>query len=874
MIAYKNIFPHDFANLQYEKGFVHSIINSKDNLFEHEFDRIDDEIIELNKELERLRSSNVRSISILRAAYLDTNGIMVNGETESDYSDRVKFVEDVFKGKELRIRIDRYNIQSISLNDVTKTMESNPDYQQEKKVLEDIKEGNEAKIIDKLEKYNEEKRQVESKNLSELLNSNLIDPEINKYRDISNSEYNQLLNFLLIEGYIDENYQDYMNHFYPNDLRNNDKIFLRNLPFTIFTDPKLELKNLSSVVEILDVKDYSKLNILNYSLLEYLIKKEKLSETKNALATAKRNEKEDFVLQLYKLISSRTHSESEENVVFLINVLCSVWHEFYSTVIQDNPLGSTEYNDLLISFVFDGLTHLTSKDIEHQNRDSTLAEFINTNSQLLELLSEDIWITYGEIIVYNLETLEIKLNEIDHEKMYDRLSESIIENNLYELNYKNIEEIALFEEILPNKSKSSIWKFKQENLTRLMNSENDVLKARIKNNLNTYLNLYLSFSNHDTRDIEEIVLWVLNSNNVANKTKAEYIESMKYPVKDLKEIDNKDIWKILIKNGKVIPSIQNIVRYFQNDNNNWNEELIDFVNQVQRKIKVNYGDVIEEFNEIGFFKATLALDELSDDRYEDIIARSNYELTNDQFTIENLQNSKVELLLKHGMIAMNSTNLKNMRKNYQENLIDFIQSDIEGYLDLVTDQVNESEIIDLLNSNLSLENMDRILSTIGDSKKISLSEIKKDHPLMQTLIEIHLKETDKKLLFSDFNKFTQSVKKSIVKVAIENISIILDEKIDIDMELLKALLLSDMKISLKKDLVINSVDKLNFDDFLSLDSQLGLSEKFKKINLNKEPSYSDNPFNRSILEKLERSNIIKMKHINGKIRVSKITSSL
>ncbi|API88398.1 hypothetical protein BKP56_03380 [Marinilactibacillus sp. 15R] len=428
---------------------------------------------------------------------------------------------------------------------------------------------------------------------------------------------------------------------------------------------------------------------------------------------------------------------------------------------------SEESNNLLKGLVLDGLTYLNSNSEAYEKEKLVLVKFINQNSSLFENVSELTWNQFNENGIDKLKKMEIKLTKIDHEQMYGKLFESIIESDLYELNYENIEEIAIFEGILTDKS--DIEKFKHENLTLLMNSKNDILKTRIKKNLNEYLNLYLLFSNRDTYDIEENVLWVLNSKNVADTTKVEYIESMKHRVENLEEIDEHKTRETLIVNIKVISNIQNIVRYFQQSHKNWNEELINFVNQVQHKIKVDYDEVIEEFDEIGFFEATLALNELRDNRYEDIIGESNYKLTNDQFTIKNLQDNKISLLLKHGMISMNSTNLENIRENYRDILIDFIQSDIEAYLGLVTDQVSESEIIGLLNSNLSVENMDRILSTIGNSKKISLAEIKRDHPLMQTLIAKHLKESDKKILFSEFNQYIQSIKNYIVNIAIESV---------------------------------------------------------------------------------------------------------
>ncbi|GEL67926.1 hypothetical protein MPS01_20810 [Marinilactibacillus psychrotolerans] len=884
MVTYKNIFPRDFSQLQYGKGFIYSILNNKRDTYDQEKSIIDSEIFNLESELEELESSSLVSFDRLKETHLTTESILVDGESEDTYPTRMEYVRKVLEGKNLsKVKLKKYQNYSnlytkssepISLESLLKKMEDTPEYQQDKKIVEDIKNGKKVIVSSKIQDLKIKKKQVETQPLSEVFDSNHFEKELQGHEDIKNSGYYDLILFLLSNGYIDENYEDYMNYFYPNDLKREDKLFVRNLLSSSKGDPSKKLRNIESLIEILKNEDYKKVGILNFSLSEYIIDKKMENQFSTILSVARQNHNYKFVLDLYENLLKYNDEKGTENILFFTVTLFSTWKNFLSYAIKkyENKGISEERDNLLKDLVFDGLIYLNSDNEAYEKENSILVEFINQNSSLLENVSEATWNQFSENGITKLEKMEIKLTKINHEQMYNKLFKSIIKNDLYEFNYENIEEIALFEGIVPDRS--GIGKFKHESLTRLMNSENDILKARIKNNLNDYLNQYLLFSDCDTYDIEEYVLLVLNSNNVADKTKIKYIESMKYHVENLEEINNKKTRTALILNNKVVPNIQNIIRYFQKPDNNWNKELINFVNQVQHKIKVDYDEVIEEFDEIGFFEATLALNELRDNRYEDIIGESNYKLTNDQFTIKNLQDNKISLLLKHGMISMNSTNLENIRENYRDILIDFIQSDIEAYLGLVTDQVNESEIIGLLNSNLSVENMDRILSTIGNSKKISLAEIKRDHPLMQTLIAKHLKESDKKILFSEFNQYIQSIKNYIVNIAIESISIIIDENIDIDKELLKALLLSDMEISTKKDLVINKVDKLHFGDFLSLDSQLGLSEKFEKINLNKNPSYDDNPFNSSILERLVELNLIKKKHRNGKIFVSKLASSL
>lgn len=876
MIAYKNIFPRDFSELQYEKGFVYSVLNDKKIIFNQEKARIDNEIANLKDDLEKLELTSINSIEKLKETYLKTDSILVDGKMESHFSSRLEYVREILKGNKLsKETYTRYNgslyqklLENVSLSTLVKTMEDTLEYQKEKIIVEDIKNGEKIKIKDKIRLQKLNRTQVEVRSLSEMISEDLFEKMVDGYPEIQENDYHQLIGFLLIEGYLDENYEDYMNYFYDNDLKREDKQFLRNLYSNSDNKPEERLKNKRAILEILEVSDYKRKGILNYSLSLYLISHKKKDELNSVLSVASQHDNYEFVLKLYEEIFFDISVEKTYNLNLFFSTLCSVWSDFFSLIIKINSLKENDdtngNSEVLESFIFDGLIYLNAEDIDIQNSDKTLANYINHRSNLMVKVSEDNWDEFDKNGVPNLIHLDIQFNKLDHENLSHELMESIIKNNLYELNYENIEEIALNKGLLSDKSDNDT--FKHENLTRIMNSGIVALKDRIKKNMNEYLELYLSFSENDIRDDKESAISVLNNIDVDRKN--DYIESMNYHVDNLKEIDDDYLWTVLIEKNKVSPTIQNIVRYYHYSGDVWKQELINFVNNVQQEIKVNYKDVIAEFEKINFFKSTLSLNELSNSRYEDIIGKSNYKLNNDHFELEDLNDSKVNILMHHHIISMNTDNLNHIRAYHIDCLNTFIILNFDDYLELLTPKVNENEVVSLLNSELSIENQEKVLSKIGNSKKISMIGIRNNHQLAHIIIRDHLKNDDIKLIFGNFNGYDEKVKDQIVEVAIQNLQILLTE--EIVKELVIAILMSKIAFLKKRELLINKIALFNFEEIIFLEPKLYIQENFSKIITMKRPTYKDNEFNRCILGRLEKLNIIfPIKLKNGRIIVKR-----
>ncbi|API88395.1 hypothetical protein BKP56_03365 [Marinilactibacillus sp. 15R] len=201
MVTYKNIFPRDFSQLQYGKGFIYSVLNDKQGAFDQEKSKINSEISTLESELEALKSSRKASFEVLKETHLKTEGILVDGKSENTYPTRMAYVRDVLKGEKLSIvQLNQYRYQdtyrkssvTVSLDTLLKNMEATAEYQKDKKIVEDIQNGKKEKMAAKIQDLKIKRKQVEEQPFSKVFDDNQFGRKLEEHTDIKNNDYYDL----------------------------------------------------------------------------------------------------------------------------------------------------------------------------------------------------------------------------------------------------------------------------------------------------------------------------------------------------------------------------------------------------------------------------------------------------------------------------------------------------------------------------------------------------------------------------------------------------------------------------------------------------------------------------------------------------------
>lgn len=242
IVAYKNLFPRDFADLQLNQGFVYALFNKKDEFIKSEIMEIEKAIEGKQNRITLSQNEHLVSMRELNVAFADK---YLRNYSWSQYNDSnlSDFVMNYLRG------------------------DNKSEYMFRKQVLED-------KLHEKCDELNQEiinleQKIIEIKNrqLHQIITRDNIDTifsitstneigKVTEFNEIKSSEYFDLLKYLIRNGYIDETYADYMTYFYENSLSRIDKTFLRSVTDKKAKEYTYKLKNPKLVVSRLRLVDF------------------------------------------------------------------------------------------------------------------------------------------------------------------------------------------------------------------------------------------------------------------------------------------------------------------------------------------------------------------------------------------------------------------------------------------------------------------------------------------------------------------------------------------------------------------------------------------------------------------------------------------
>ncbi|WP_208561032.1 hypothetical protein [Marinilactibacillus kalidii] len=766
-------------------------------------------------------------------------------------------------------------------------MEQDDNYQQKKKLIEERDKGELENLRHSIENLQLEKKQTIVTPISELFDENIFKTKLNSedFKEIKNNEYYNLLSFLIKESFIDENYNSYMNYFYDNDLKKEDIIFLRELYAGKINEPEYELNSLESIIEILENEDYSRKGILNYSIFEFLLKKEaflneKSSKQINPLLHEKLLENIESILYV---------ASQEKNIKFILGldsylfynyrnegnidkrwyeILFTTWLDFCVDVIDYPTSVNISLKYTRMRLLFSALKYLDSKQIDVQNKNQKLKQYLEKNINILRILDDGDNNIIPVNLIKNLKSLNIEFVDIGIEFLDHELISMIIGNNFYELNYINLEKIAKFSGIISENS--DLESFRRKNLSYIMQSNNKPLKTRVSDNLNDYIKLYLEFSNGVIYDSDITMLHVLNDASVENKNS--YLKATKHRIENIKDVIDQSIWSILLENDSVQGNFANIVYYFIFSKKKWESELIEFVNRSHSEIQVNIEEISEESFEFEeFVDATIKLNDLDNDRYREIVGYGGHKITTLDKMPNDLPESKIETLIDCSVLPMRGDVLGYVRRHYPKHMTHFALHNIEGYMELINenyDEKYESELSSILNSNIITNTKKEILSKLDTKNKISIRNINIKSDILSIILDRHLKDSEIPTLFEVYSQYEFEVRYKILEIAKENIELMKSN--DCDKRLVIKVLKSDLDIKIRRSLFVTKISMMDYEDILNLVSTIDLSKAYEYLTTSAQMEFENTGINVVIINHLEKIGIISSQFLEDDFIIVKV----
>ena len=910
IIVYKNIFPEDYSltRLGLGQGVVHRIIESlikqRNSIYQNQMEQLDSEIQSKKDIIEMNETNHLKNINELDALYIKLPFHIYNNDYEFD--DRTK-ISDLntkklifnLKKNNYKVKRNYYSNDYINYKEYFDALKQDDEYKNRREELKIILDNKKSTLEEEIRKLEKQKLQLKSpKKIAEIIKlkqanhitiDNIFKDHIeeqteheqykSEYEKLSSSCYFPLLRTLIIQGYIDENYNDYTSFYDEQGLPQNDMLFLRNINERIVNDWQLELKKPDLVLKKLNSDNSGKFNelaVLNYSLLDHLLATGKTSYLSQFIHLLNSHREIDFIKQYFSrcytlLINNNTKYQLKYLGLFVKEInsqLCNIWESI-----------NKPYQRL---YLYLSLTHIQPNELENMNGKVALKNFIEKQNDFLYIDKE--WNRIFQLldetenhlskITDAFAIMNIQFKQIEHST--PELLALVEANNHYELNYVNVKYIL--------ENKYNLTNFDSHIIQTILSLSDDApIKLYFKRNPEP---LVLSIAKSDISiidDGEDTVLFILNYWDILPTIKTAYINKISLTIKLLEKVTNKGFWDILLKKQKVEYSANNIVHYFFNykfkeryEFRKINDQLADFINNDNENISPQQADLeklISDEDDLNlFFRQIILNPVLKPDKYSMLIAWFNGKCCSN-FNDTGVSKEKVSMLIQLKTISLGEEqDLDFIRKNYPENIQELIIHNFNDYINKLKNNpllVDQGEIISLLSEDLSLDEKLSLLPLT--SKPILIKNKNYSTELKKDILKNNFDVKDLNYITNKqfYNSTTDEIKQIIIHLCIKHQTEVLKYK-QIYYELLFELLkIKGFSRNDKYILLCNQINQLDikktYQAFKILEQAPKNKNLFSNLFIGKDQYFDNTTLNQNIMEELNQKWKLKYERKDGKI---------
>ena len=825
LVTYKNLFPRDFADFQLNKGFVHAIFSNKEKFCCKEIERINNEIQELE---ERIKNS------------------------EDELAVSLEELDDIRAAKYERADDGSY------WHNIDKTF-----LKWEKEQLPIRKQAVEDRAIDtqqllekQLKELKKQKKRISGRSISQIINRDNIDMifqitttnelgDVTDYNQIKKSEYFNLLKYLIRNGYIDESYSDYMTYFYENSLTLNDKTFLRSVNDKKAKEYSYNLDSPLLVVSNLIPEDFLQEETLNFDLLEYLLGSENNKEYLGNLAIQLQEKMQlEFISQYFAL--------NEKRVEF-VRWLNKQWTGLFSYTYKGRKLSK----EFLFLYSLYSVAYCSIDVLTEMNEEQVFSYFISNQEDFL--IDSD---CATDQMIDKLIDLDIKFETINPQSNTSLLT-GVYENNLYVINATNIRLFLSFAYQIDEKI------IQGHIMTAIMSKKDQPLCKYVCSNLNNTIEIINAMSTEGVDDDEEIILYILNSEQVNEETKEMYISLLKTVLHDLSKVMDENCRDNLLNRHLVDESAENICEYFSKQS--LTDVLIRFINEISNELDFSLVDYDENIIQ-QFAEYIQASNKIVDTHYRSIVSAQGKVLTD--FSTMDLDESKVKILIDECKLQMNISNLRHLRQCYPDCVLHFIEKNLSEYCEMMAQKYIEiDEVEEILTWDiLKIEDAKQLIDILPTTLKVI------DHDYSDDIIAYILGECfseDEFIpLLEKFFLYSAKVQNAIIELSDSRMNKVVESMENIDFNILKKILTSDnIQHTNKVILLCEIIKKYKPDRIKEALIIAGYEEVSKLLDNKTRPRISANNEHKQLLNALKDNRFIISYEFNEKSGIYSYTRS-
>ncbi|KRE69780.1 YobI family P-loop NTPase [Paenibacillus sp. Soil750] len=810
MIVYKNIYPSDFAKLQFNEGMVFTIFEKKNELIQKRINAINIDIGEVELKISRVEQESLNSIEDLTTAYLIAifgyhNNVTVYMDNSS-YNSAIHG-STLFSSIESarNIKVSRNgNTRNYSKEEILTVFNTRENYYLRQEAITN-KIDNRLNVLKvELQQLKELKEEVKLWSMIDIIQQSPFNDIFTE--DIANEK---LLVFLLRNGHIDETYHQYITYFYPGSLSIEDMRFIMSVKNQEILPSNYNLIKIQQLIEKLYANDFKRPEILNITLINFIIKNASEYTLFLKLIMVQLSDETDTSTQFVDIFRKSTiHKEK------FIEELCKEWTGIWKFVDLKSMYPEATKEEYLLDILYYG----SIEDIQLLNIDNVLLNYIANKDNFLDLLLDE---SKHEKVNEIFLSLQIKFKVISSSTADNKVLKHIYLNNLYEINRQNIDLLLRIYGNLTRETAHHIY-------DSILNSNCTELIDYVEENINHYIsNVYLA--QEIIHEDEAVLMILLNNSGITLELKQGIIQKQEIMIADLTQIEDTELWSVLLVNNRMLPTWENLIGYLE---------------------KYNLDDAA-----IVYLNQTNNCEELSKN------------------ILTNLESTSGKELKYISIMIINSRNI-----SYES--FNIISKSLHRFIHYPLNELPIQRIQSLINNRilaLSPENFSELKQLDSDLDLQILLIEKEPQKFIEQLSVYNLTPEEIVLLLRSrfFNanekwKIVQSINVSDLPTELESAEIItkliLENEIEINTEFLDYLMESQISIESKLRLMLSLIKDMENEEIMVNLTKLG--SPFSDITERKRPLLDSNVLTQKLVETLSQRDLISSyKDERGAIRV-------
>jgi energy-coupling factor transporter ATP-binding protein EcfA2 len=694
MIVFKNTEAVDFAKLNKNEGLVYELFGKRKTFLETINNASEDRITELLTEIERVKNWGLTNGQELRSVYVmklfeltefGRNGNLYIDGNVMKYPELLS-EEGFEKFREqasiMYIPIGGESQRAIQFSAVEDSVDESKTFKMRLDEL-NFKKDYELEIAQKeLDSLRSQIRDNGKLKFSELVNHPLI--------DLSGEEVNNndTIMFLVRNGYIDEDYHNFITYFHPGKIARKDKEFLLSISNHRAKGFDFEIERVHNLVAEMHLRDFDQIEVLNFTLLDHLFTSEaKYLQEINAFCKHLRPgiELSKKFREEYLLIGKFPGQ--------FVAKLAELHDDFWGSIISDS-LYDLEVKRSYLTLLVNNAPILS---LRKQDKNGVLSTFISDQNDFLMLVRKDMGVDKLNTI---LSGLDIKFKDLESRGSKDYFR-AILDNGNFELNTSMIAKSVKSKISDKTRHKGLDTKLKECNYTTILGQGDEKLISHVHNNFEEYSKLVLLSEPSNISESEEAFIDALNRMaKFPDDNVNEFTKKMNVLVNDVSKVSSGLRERLFIYN-KVDANWPNIY-VFHNENPS-SDTLLNFLNRPANYNKLKRMNLRDSLEAIEENQVTLLMTYLSEsdaysyDAYAALLTSFDDNL--DGISISNLHESKVKALIEKRKLSYNEANFEMIQGKFRALDINLAEHDPEKFLsDVGNYTLDSSEFIRMFKS--------------------------------------------------------------------------------------------------------------------------------------------------------------------------------